>query len=314
MRVAIAWLLVALCGAWVVVRLLGLERGYPLVPLVAFTPFVAGAAVAVVLIAAVLRQRGATLVAGVLAVVLVGLVAPRALGGPSEPDGAAGPKLRVLSVNMQHGTGSVEQLTALTRRTRADVLSVQELTPRLARELERAGIGELLPEQILQPGGRGAGIGLYSRVPLGVAEAGGERRNPLVLASAQVEGAPAVEIAAVHAPAPLRDSMMPAWRGDLRALPPATPDGPLRILAGDFNATLDHAELRRLLDTGYVDAAAEIGAGLKGTWPQGRRFPPPVAIDHVLADSRVGVDAFSVHAISGTDHRAVFAELVLPRG
>ena len=34
----------------------------------------------------------------------------------------------------------------------------------------------------------------------------------------------------------------------------------------------------------------------------------------VLADSRAGVKAFSVHEITRTDHRAVFAELVLPRG
>jgi endonuclease/exonuclease/phosphatase (EEP) superfamily protein YafD len=313
MRAAVAWMLVALCAGWAVLRLLGLERGYPLVPLVAFTPFVAAAAVAVVVVVALLRQRGAAVVATLLAVVLVGVVAPRALGGPSEPDGDAGPELRVLSVNMHYGSGSAEELVALARRKRADVLSVQELTSGLERDLEAAGIGELFPEQILQPGGPGAGIGLYSRVPLALGDARGARRNPLVLAVAQIEGAPAVEIAAVHPPPPLRRAL-PAWRGDLRALPPATPDGPLRILAGDFNATLDHAELRRLLDTGYTDAAAEVGAGLKGTWPHGRRFPPPVAIDHVLADSRVGVRAFSVHPITGTDHRAVLAELVLPRG
>jgi endonuclease/exonuclease/phosphatase (EEP) superfamily protein YafD len=103
-----------------------------------------------------------------------------------------------------------------------------------------------------------------------------------------------------------------AWRDDLRSLPGAG-RGPVRILAGDFNATLDHAELRRLLDTGYEDAADEVGAGLRATWPRRWRFPHPVAIDHVLADRRCGVRAFSVHAIPGTDHRAVFAELVLPR-
>jgi endonuclease/exonuclease/phosphatase (EEP) superfamily protein YafD len=312
-RVAFAWLLVALCGGWVVLRLFGLERGFPLVPLVAFTPFAAAGAVAVAVVVALMRQRGAAVVATVLAVALVGMVAPRALGGPSEPEGAPGPSLRVLSVNMNLGTGSPEQLVALARRTRADVLSVQELTPRLARELETAGIGELMPEQVLEPGVGAAGIGLYSRVPLGLRPAGGERRNPLVVARVGVEGAPAVEVAAVHPPPPTRIRIS-AWRRDLRALPPATPDGPLRILAGDFNATLDHAELRRLLDTGYEDAAAEVGAGLKGTWPHGRRFPPPVAIDHVLADARCGVRAFSVHAVAGADHRAVLAELVLPRG
>jgi endonuclease/exonuclease/phosphatase (EEP) superfamily protein YafD len=310
MRVVVAWVLVGLCGGWVVLRVLGLERGYPLVPLVAFTPFVAAAAVALVVVVALLRQRGAAVVATVLAVVLVGMVAPRALGGPSDADG---PELRVLSVNMHYGTGSVAELMALVRRERPDVVSVQELTPPLARELEAAGLGELLPEQVLHPGGRGAGIGLYSRVPLAVASAPGDRRNPLVIAGVAVEGAPPVEVAAVHPPPPLRRAL-PAWRRDLRALPSATPNGALRILAGDFNATLDHAELRRLLDTGYVDAADEVGAGLKGTWPRGRRFPPPVAIDHVLADARIGVRSFSVHAITGTDHRAVLAELVLPRG
>jgi endonuclease/exonuclease/phosphatase (EEP) superfamily protein YafD len=296
-----------------VLRLLGLERGYPLVPLLAFTPFAAAAAVAVVVVVVVLRQRAAALAAAVLAALLVFTVAPRALGGPTAPDGAAGPELRVLSSNLQFGSGSAEALVALARRTRADVLSVQELTERGAERLEQAGIGELLPEQILQPGGRGAGIGIYSRLPLSLASAPAERRNPLVLAGVEVEGAPPVEIAAVHPPPPLNRSIMSAWRGDLRALPPATPDGTLRILAGDFNATLDHAELRRVLDTGYVDAAAEVGAGLEGTWPHGRRFPPPVAIDHVLADNRIGVRGFSVHPIPGTDHRAVFAALVLPR-
>jgi Endonuclease/Exonuclease/phosphatase family len=305
MRGSVAWVLVALCGGWVVVRVLGLERGWPLVPLVAFTPFVAGAAVAVVVLAALLRQRGAALVSAVLAVVLVGVVAPRALGGPSEPTGEAGPELRVLSANMHYGDGSPKQLVSLA--------SVQELSPRLARDLEAAGIGELLPEQILQPGGRGAGIGLYSRLPLGVAEPGGERRNPLVLAGVQVEGAPAVEIAAVHPPPPLRRAL-PAWHGDLQALPPATPGGPLRILAGDFNATLDHAPLRRLLSSGYRDAADAAGAGLTGTWgPYDGDRIPPVTIDHVLVDRRVGVRDVSVLRLPGSDHRPVYAELALPR-
>lgn len=312
MRLAIAWLLVALSGAWVALRLLGLERGYPLVPLIAFTPFVAGGVVAVAVVAALLRQRGAALVATVLAVMLVGTVAPRALGGPTEPDGAAGPELRVMSANMHFGTGSPEQLVALVRRERPDVLSVQELTPRLADELEALGLGELLPEQILQPDPR-AGIGLYSRLPLSAAVTPpGTRKNPLVIAGVAVEGAPPVEVAAVHPPPPT-ERWVGAWRTDLRALPPATPRGSLRILAGDFNATLDHAELRRLLDTGYEDAAAEVGAGLTGTWSRRRRLLPPVAIDHVLADTRCGVRSFSAHTIAGTDHRAVLAELVLPR-
>jgi endonuclease/exonuclease/phosphatase (EEP) superfamily protein YafD len=88
----------------------------------------------------------------------------------------------------------------------------------------------------------------------------------------------------------------------------------VRVLAGDFNATLDHALLRRLLDTGYRDAAATVGAGLVGTWGPYDGDPiPPVVIDHVLADRRVGVVAVSVHRVPGSDHRAVLASLTPPR-
>ena len=67
-----------------------------------------------------------------------------------------------------------------------------------------------------------------------------------------------------------------------------------------------------MLDTGYEDAAAEAGAGLTPTWPSGRLFPPPVTIDHVLADARCRVARVTVHDLPGSDHRAVLAELVLP--
>jgi endonuclease/exonuclease/phosphatase (EEP) superfamily protein YafD len=312
MRRLVAWLLVAVCAAWVAVRLLGLERGFPLVPLVAFTPLAAAGAVVVVAVAALLRQRAAALVAAVLALALVAVVAPRAIGGPSEPEGAAGPQLRVLSVNMRFGAGSPDALVALVREKRPDVLSVQELTPSLARELDEAGLAELLPERAIDPRPRGPGIGLYARVPLEPGSAPGSRRNPLAVASARLPGGAPLELFAVHVTPPFR-GLVGAWHADLRALPGATPGGPVRIMAGDFNATLDHAELRRLLDTGYEDAAAEVGAGLQATWPRRWRFPSRVTIDHVLADARCGVRAFSVHSIPGTDHRAVFAELVLPR-
>jgi endonuclease/exonuclease/phosphatase (EEP) superfamily protein YafD len=313
MRRVLAWLLVALCAAWVAMRLLGLERGFPLVPLVAYTPLAALGTIVVVAVVALLRQRAAALAAGLLAALLVVSVAPRALGGPSDPEGRPGPHVRVLSANMKLGRGSADALVALVRRTRADVLSVQELTPALVRELDAAGLGELMPARVLDARRGGSGIGVYARFPLEASTVPGRRRNPLAAAVARIDGGPEVELVAVHAPPPRSRGSVAAWRQDLRAFPPATPDGRLRILAGDFNATLDHAELRRLLDTGYEDAAAAVGAGLEATWPHGRRLPPPVAIDHVLADERCGVRSFSVHAIPRTDHRAVFAELVLPR-
>ena len=88
-------------------------------------------------------------------------------------------------------------------------------------------------------------------------------------------------------------------------------DGPLRVLAGDFNATLDHDALRGLIARGYVDAADATGSGLKPTWPVGKR-PPGITIDHVLVDRRIAVRSYGVHEVRGSDHRAIVAELRVP--
>ncbi|MEU3017388.1 endonuclease/exonuclease/phosphatase family protein [Nocardiopsis sp. NPDC007018] len=111
---------------------------------------------------------------------------------------------------------------------------------------------------------------------------------------------------------PRRPSSMSSWRDGLRALPSAS-DDTVRVLAGDVNATLDHAETRRVLDRGYTDAAARLGRGLTGTWPVGGPLPM-AAIDHVLVDERVSVDGLEVLDVPGTTHRALAVRLTLPGG
>ncbi len=170
-----------------------------------------------------------------------------------------------------------------------------------------------MPFYTLEPSLGADGTGLYTRMRLRAGAAAGRdavprwRRPRRRFAAGRRS-----QLLAVHPAAPDPGSV-DEWDKDLNALPDAEPHGRIRVLAGDFNATLDHAELRRLIGTGYEDAASVVGAGLHGTWPEGRKVPPAVVIDHVLADKRVGVRAVSIHTIPGTDHRAVFAELVLPR-
>jgi endonuclease/exonuclease/phosphatase (EEP) superfamily protein YafD len=84
------------------------------------------------------------------------------------------------------------------------------------------------------------------------------------------------------------------------------------LLAGDFNATLDQSQLRDLLDRGYRDAGSVAGKGLEPTFPREGHLIPPVTIDHVLADSRLGIVDYGVEELSGSDHRAIHAELALP--
>jgi endonuclease/exonuclease/phosphatase family metal-dependent hydrolase len=124
-----------------------------------------------------------------------------------------------------------------------------------------------------------------------------------------------LHVESVHPASLYRPSSLGPWRTGLAGLPGATPDGPVHLLLGDFNATLDQAALSALLGTGYRDAAAVVGRGLVPTWPYTAYGPiPRVTLDHVLADRRVRVRAVAVHPVPGSDHRAVYAELVLPRG
>jgi endonuclease/exonuclease/phosphatase (EEP) superfamily protein YafD len=306
-----ASVLVAPFAAWAVVRGFGLERGWPLVPLMAFTPYACALSVVPLGVALALGRWPVAAVAAVTTAALAGFVLPRAVGRPDRL--AAGPVLRLLSSNMLFGAADPEELLSLVRAHSIDVLALAEFTPEAGKALCAAGLDELLPYRVTHPLDVSGGSGLYARFPL---VDGGYRALPphfgQSFATLRVPGAAEVRVESVHPCAPSAPRRLGYWRTGLAEQPRATPDGPVRILAGDFNATLDHAPLRRLLASGYRSAASVVGKGFAGTWPYHRKRLPKVTIDHVLVDRRIGVHALSAHQISGTDHRAVLAVLSLP--
>ena len=304
------WSLVGAWAIWAAIRLLGLDAAAPVVGLMAFTPYVALTAGIPLALTLVLRNWIAAGVAAVVAIALATAVLPRAFGGPTEAEGAAGQSLRVMTANMKLGDAKPEPLVELVRELDVDVLAVEELTAGLARRLDAEGLDQLLPHRELAPDAGSKGTGLYSRYPLGPATVHRPAGAfPLVTARVEVPGAPPLVTSAVHTTPPTVSSS--AWSADLGDLPAAA-RGPLRVLAGDFNATLDHDEFRELLDRGYADAGSTLGEGLEPTWPADRRFPPLITIDHALADERIGIRDYAVEDLPGSDHRAVFAELELP--
>jgi endonuclease/exonuclease/phosphatase (EEP) superfamily protein YafD len=308
-RAVTAWVLSAPWPLWAVIRFIGLDDRFPLAPLVAFTPYAAIGALVAMMATAALRRWLAAACTAAAAVALLAAVLPRAVGGSAS---ATSTRLaRVLTANVSNGRASPEGLVRLVRAERPDVLSVQELTPEMVGALDAAGLRAELPHRVMRPRSGAAGTGVYARVPL-------ERRAPppvstFATTSARLRLAGLdLEVVAVHVRAPTSPSAVTAWRTDLGALPAAEREGPVRVLAGDFNATLDNHSLRRVLARGYVDAAAEAGAGLQPTWPSGGLLPPLVAIDHVIADRRCRVGRVAVRDLAGSDHRALVADLVLP--
>jgi endonuclease/exonuclease/phosphatase family metal-dependent hydrolase len=293
------------------VRTFGVEAG-PGVPLITFTPYVALTAPVPVLVALVLRRWPEAAVGAVALIALAAAVLPRAFTGP-RPAISGGVPLRVMASNVYEGRGDADTLVRLVRSERVDVLALEELTPEAVQRLEVAGLRRELPygEVDARPGANGGA--LYSRLPLRrLPRVGSPDGNARPRVRIEPRGAPAVEIEAVHPPPPIHGDAG-IWRAMLRELPSAGTGGALGVLLGDFNATLDHRELRRVLDRGYVDAADATGEGFRTTWPAGRRFPPEIAIDHVLADRRIAARSLSVHLVPRSDHRAVIAVLELPR-
>ena len=308
----VTWLVTVPGVIWALVRLLGLERGAPAVQVVAFTPYAAVASFIPLTISLLARRWWSAAAAGLACVALVACVVPRTVGGPTA---SAGIELRVMSTNMRVGGADAGMIVDLVREHRVDVLAVQEITPDAEERLNAAGLSTLLPHSERSALEGVVGSALYSRYRL---MNGSTRLNPgefrQVAATVEVPGGRAVPVESVHPVPPAEPSRVDVWAAGLRGQTPASPDGVARVLAGDFNATVDHAEMRRLIGTGYRDAASAVGLGLTPTWPYAGRLEglaPPVAIDHVLVDRRIGVRDFRAFTVPGTDHRAIIAILVL---
>jgi endonuclease/exonuclease/phosphatase (EEP) superfamily protein YafD len=309
----VRWLPVLAAAGWAVVRFTGRETG-PLVQLFAFTPYAAAAAILLAVLVLAARRWLAGAVALVAAALLVTCVLPRALPDPDRGP-AAGVAVAALTTNMLEGGADAAAIVRLVRDHDVGLLALQEFTPQARTDLAAAGLDALLPYAALGPEVGTSGSALYSRWPVA---GGGTRRNGggflQAYGSVQPPGAPRLLVESVHPVAPAGLSALAGWRADLAAEPGAAQDGPPRILLGDFNSTLDHAPLRDLIAHGYRDAADAVGQGLVGTWGPYHGAPiPPVTIDHVLVDRRLGVRAVSVHGVPRSDHRAVLATLVLPR-
>jgi endonuclease/exonuclease/phosphatase family metal-dependent hydrolase len=311
-RTLLVWLFVLPGLAWAVLRLGGWERG-PLVQLFAFTPYAVVLAVIPALVAMLARRWLAAAVAVVAVAILAVSVLPRML-----PDHDRGPttgvELHVMTGNMLEGGADPARIVALVRDYNIAVLALQEFTPAARDALAAAGLGTLLPYSSLVPEEDTTGSAVYSRFPV---TAAGAHRNgggfQQAYGTIQPPGAGPLLIESAHPLAPFNPLALNDWRSDLSDEPRADPTSTPRILMGDFNSTLDHAALRRLISHGYRDAADADGAGLIGTWgPYDGDLIPPVTIDHVLVDRRIGVRDVQVHGLPRSDHRAVLASLIVP--
>lgn len=306
-----AWIAAIPFVGWAVIRLLGLDAGYPLEAMMPFTPYVAAAAVAAATLALVLRRWAPAVLAVSAALSLGAVVLPRQLGDGTV-SAAGRPTLNVLAANVHRGHAYPEGIIHLVDELHPDVLTIEEYTRRFGRELTAAGIDSRLSHHVLDAAKSSSGTAIYSRYPLRRMPSGGHNLFKMARAEASLPGGRRLKIVAVHPYPPMGRSVTGEWEEALSSMPSGGQGTPW-LLAGDFNATFDQAPFRDLVGRGYRDAGETAGKGLDATFPaDGSLFPPPITIDHILADERFGIVEYEVEALPHSDHHAIFAELALP--
>ncbi|MEU5154707.1 endonuclease/exonuclease/phosphatase family protein [Glycomyces sp. NPDC021274] len=312
----LSWLGTAGVVTYGAVRLLGLESGFLLVTTVAFVPYFVVAALVGAGLQMVVRHWLAAGATAAMAVALAIVLVPRAVA--DDQPAAGGAELTVMSVNLYVGNANFDYIMELVEEHQPDLLSVQELTPGSPDAFTERGLDELMPYAILEPDDLAIGTGLYSRYPLERIETVG--RDAIfyqIAAEVDVPEGTDIRFMAAHPAAPASAERIPLWEEDFEQLP--RPDGGLPwVLAGDFNATLDHENMRELLDSGYTDAAEAAGEGLDATWQptegylNGLITIPAVTLDHVIAEEGIEVLDWEVLDKAGSDHAPVVARLRLP--
>ena len=287
----------------------------PLVLVQSLSPVAAPLAVLAMAGAALSGRRTARIaLAGTSVAVLAAQAAIWAPWLTGEPVGR-GQDLTVMSVNLYKGHADTTAIVRIARAEGVDVLAVSELTPAAAASLDARGIDDLLPNAIPRERGSSTTTALFSR--LAVVPPTNAAPGSLAAAArgqtAMLPDAAGVIVGAVH-PTPPVPGRVRAWRmaQDEMTDWAAHVRGPI-VVAGDFNASVDHPGMRQLMSTGLRDSHEVVGARRPVTWPIGRTLPPFVQIDHVLVRGVDVESADDVH-VPGSDHDAVIARLVIPAG
>lgn len=225
-------------------------------------------------------------------------------------------QLRVLTLNLKGGRADPDAVLHRLRQHKVDILAVQEMTAEWLDAIQQAGVTEVLPFSQADPRAGSAGSGLWARWPLTPLAPLPGMKNAAPRAQVEPAAGQPVTVTVVHPAAPV-NQQEPRWLRDLETirLTLAEAAGP-QLVAGDFNASRDHRVFRDILRAGFVDCADAARQrhwpGL--TWPDDRRYPPLMRLDHVLG-SRAGcvVHQARTMRVPGTDHRGVLAVLEFVR-
>jgi endonuclease/exonuclease/phosphatase (EEP) superfamily protein YafD len=294
----------------------GLDRWSPFTQIVAFRAIllVVVAVVALALVLVTLGMRRAwPFPLAMLAVVAVtaATMVPRL---SADPVPTLGTPVKVLSFNVYTGDADVRELADLIHRERPDLVALPEAgeryRQRLAPLIEDLGYRTEASVDRRSQDVNGVVAAVSPRfgdVTFDVGRITPDSPFPYL----QVSGAEMGDLTfvAFHSVAPTAGSVA-QWRQDLEGVGRWCSAASPAIVAGDFNATLDHSVLRAATaDCG--DAASQRGAALTATWPAALPRWLGTEIDHVFANRGATAESFEVLDLPGSDHRAILTTVRL---
>ena len=232
---------------------------------------------------------------------------------PSSPY-AGGQRIKVVTINLLHRAGNIDDVVALVRDEVPDLIFLQELSYGNRSILTRLRGSHPWQVSCIKDDD-GCDTAILSRFPWN--RTGGKRlpdRTGSVAWASLGAKYGHLKVASVH----LRWPFFSDQDAQLRQVSASLPShpGPV-LLAGDFNAAAWSGVLRRFLRvTGLRPAGA-----FQPTWPV-RSYRthrdcilcfPQLQIDHVLVSPSIRVLSRRAGRDVGSDHLPLFAELELPR-
>ena len=305
------WMVVVPCAFVLICRFTGWMPKTLIIGLVSVTLLVVIPAYLALALAALGKHRILTVVAAGVCIVHACLFVSRlGLGdAPTHTQGKA--TIRIFEANVLFLNPDLTRIGQEISAAAPDVVVIEELTPAGLAQLRSSGAFSTLPYSVERAGKSASGTGIFAKWPLV------DRRDPLLTNAALLgvtlkHPAGDIDVYSVHTQAPT--SSRRAWTSQLKDLKRlvGTFNSRPTILAGDYNATVDHRPFRELLDSGVIDAHEATGRELAGSWPNNTSLWPVILIDHVLVKGGIQpLHTFEGQGI-GSDHRPVIADLELP--
>jgi endonuclease/exonuclease/phosphatase (EEP) superfamily protein YafD len=264
------------------------------------------------------RRRMLLAVAAVAAVACLGptVYASR----PHTPPPAAGPSLRVMSVNLLFLNHDYPAILAAVRRSDPDVVVCEEYAFALDANL-RPALTAAYPYQCVEPRPLSAGMAVFSKRPFTqppATRADGDRmqiRTAVRLGDGDGDGD--VVLYGVHPTSPHGPHSIVVNRlqtADL--IRQASAERLPVVMAGDWNFTAETPNAAALRSAGLTDAfdLANPG-GRAATWPELPRWAgwlPGVRIDHVYLSGGLTCTRYAtVTADDGSDHHPIVADVAV---